>query len=261
MSKHIVCALLGAHLPEPSDLCAFEAQGFRFLRHPQGGAAEWNRYEAVFVFSDTTQISPDAVNGWIGHPHLRTIVGSTAEIRLASLQTELFALTSDVECERKFLVTFPDLNALEQSPFAACAHIVQTYLLPIDNCTERVRMRESDGEIIYTHTVKRRIDDMSCEEIESTLSKADYDAFLKRADPRKKPVEKTRWCILHEGFYFELDIYPFWTDRAIVEVEVATPTDAPFPFPPYFRVVRAVTGDLRYKNVRLADEVPMDPLD
>jgi CYTH domain-containing protein len=259
MKKTLSCALLGTLLADPT-AAAPQTGEFRFAVSPKGGEANWGLYDAVFVFSESTTIDPSVTAGFIGHPHLRTVIGKTAEEQAAALNCELNALTADVECEYKFLITFPDTDALSASPFAASAHIVQTYLLPLDNSTERVRMRERNGETLYTHTVKRRIDDLSCEEIESEITKAEYDMLLKRADIRKKPVEKTRWCILHEGVYFELDIYPFWADRAIVEIELSEKSDAPLPFPPYFRVIREVTSDLRYKNVRLADEVPMDPL-
>ena len=259
MKKTFSCALLGTLLTDPT-AAAPQTGEFRFAVSPKGGESEWGRYDAVFVFSESTTIDPSVLAGFIGHPHLRAVIGKTAEAQAAALQRELNALTADVECEYKFLITFPDTDALRQSPFAACAEIVQTYLIPTDNSTERVRMRERNGEILYTHTVKRRINDRSCEEIESEIPKSEYDALLGRADPEKKPVRKTRWCILHEGYYFELDIYPFWKDRAIVEIELSEETSTQLPFPPYFRVVREVTSDLRYKNVRLSEEVPMDAL-
>lgn len=259
MKKAYSCALLGTFLTDPT-AAAPKTEEFCFAVSPRGGESEWGRYDAVFVFSESTKIDPSVIAGFIGHPHLRAVIGKTAEEQEAAFTRELNALTADVESEYKFLITFPDTDALKKSPFAAYARIVQTYLIPADNSTERVRMRERNGEILYTHTVKRRIDDRSCEEIESEISKAEYDALLTRADPKKKPVRKTRWCILHEGVYFELDIYPFWTDRAIVEIELSEDTIAPIPFPPYFRVIREVTSDLRYKNVRLSEEVPMDPL-
>ena len=34
----------------------------------------------------------------------------------------------------------------------------------------------------------------------------------------KKQIRKTRYCLTYESQYFEIDIYPFWNDKAIVEI-------------------------------------------
>ena len=49
----------------------------------------------------------------------------------------------------------------------------------------------------------------------------------------------------------EIDIYPFWDDRAVAEVEVGS-EDEVVHLPDCIRVIREVTEDGRYKNASLA---------
>ena len=56
-----------------------------------------------------------------------------------------------------------------------------------------------------------------------------------------------------------MDIYPFWQDRAILEVEVRGEEETVL-LPRGLHVIREVSADKRYKNVNLAKEIPTDPL-
>ena len=46
-------------------------------------------------------------------------------------------------------------------------------------------------------------------------------------------------------------MYPFWKDRAILEIELADENEK-IDFPEGIRVIREVTDDERYKNASLA---------
>ena len=71
------------------------------------------------------------------------------------------------------------------------------------------------------------------------------------ADPNCRPIRKTRYCLTHENQYFEIDVYPFWQDKAIVEIELNN-ENAEIRFPDLLKVIREVTGDESYKNATLA---------
>lgn len=51
--------------------------------------------------------------------------------------------------------------------------------------------------------------------------------------------------------YFEIDIYPFWMDKAIMEIELSEPNEE-IRFPEMINVIREVTEDDQYKNSSLA---------
>ena len=55
---------------------------------------------------------------------------------------------------------------------------------------------------------------------EEKLSQDEYLTLLMEADPAKHSIRKTRYCFTWEEQYFELDVYPTWSDQAILEVEL-----------------------------------------
>ena len=161
------------------------------------------------------------------------------------------------EIERKYLIRYPDLAWLEAS--AEPSRITQTYLLNGEGCTERVRSRETDGRTVYTHTTKKRLTDMRRIEIESEIFRGEYEALLLRADPALRTIEKTRWCLREGGFLYEIDVFPFWKDRAFLEIELEDEGQS-FPWPERIVPIREVTGDRRYSNASLALEIPQEEI-
>ena len=158
------------------------------------------------------------------------------------------------EIERKFLIEYPDLNALENYPKS---DIAQTYLKTNDGMTSRVRKRTTDGETKYIFTEKKRVTDIKCVENERELSETDAQELLKLADPERRTVHKTRYCIPFNGRVVEVDIYPFWSDRAIAEVEMESETEKVC-LPDFIKVIREVTAEMQYKNAAIAKKIPED---
>lgn len=160
------------------------------------------------------------------------------------------------EIERKFLIEYPDTELLEKYAESK-SDISQTYLKTDDGFVSRVRMRTSNGVTRYIFTEKKRITDVKCIENERELTKEEYEELLLRADPELKAVEKTRYCMPYRGRVVEVDIYPFWSDRAIAEVEMNDEGEA-VALPDYIRVIRDVTAEKAYKNYSIAKEIPSD---
>ena len=71
------------------------------------------------------------------------------------------------------------------------------------------------------------------------------------ADPTKKQIIKTRYCLVYENQYFEIDVYPFWNDKAIMEIELRDENQE-ITMPNSIRVIKEVTDDDEYKNSSLA---------
>ena len=78
-----------------------------------------------------------------------------------------------------------------------------------------------DGHYIYFQTIKRKVSDIKRVEIERRLSKDDYLRLLMDADTTRRQIRKTRYCLTYENQYFEIDVYPFWNDKAIGEIELS----------------------------------------
>jgi len=161
-----------------------------------------------------------------------------------------------IEIERKFLIEMPSKSVLEEHS-AKSKNIIQTYLTPVGNETARVRMITEGRSITYVKTVKRRISDLSHFEDESNISPQEYETELKNRDTSKTAIEKIRYCIDFSEHTLEIDVYPFWNDRAILEIELSS-EDEKFEIPEYITVIKEVTSDGRYKNTNLAKEIPLD---
>lgn len=195
------------------------------------------------------------IAAWTGHPHLRIIDNSTNfEDKLKRLIAEIRSFLGEpepLEIERKFLIEYPDIRWLESLPNCRKVDIIQTYLSAKDGEELRVRQRGENGSYIYYKTYKRRVTDVTRTEIEQRLSQREYLQLLMEADPNKRPIRKTRYCLTWDNQYFEIDVYPFWTDKAVVEIELAE-ENTEIRFPKELKVIKEVTDDPSYQNAALA---------
>lgn len=62
------------------------------------------------------------------------------------------------------------------------------------------------------------------------------------ADTSKRQIRKTRYCLTYESQYFEIDVYPFWKDKAIVEIEL-NDEKAVIAFPNFIKIIKEVTSE------------------
>lgn len=195
------------------------------------------------------------IAAWTGHPHLRVIGNSTSfEEKLKSLVAEIMSFLGEpepLEIERKFLIEYPDVEWLESLPNCRKVDIIQTYLLCKSGDELRVRQRGENGSYIYFRTMKQRVSDSSRIEKEERLTQEEYLNLLMDADPTKHPIRKTRYCLSYDNQYFEIDLYPFWNDRAVMEIELRS-EDAEIRFPKEIKLIREVTDDEQYTNSALA---------
>ncbi len=195
------------------------------------------------------------IAAWTGHPHLRIIDNATDfQDKLKRLIAEIASFLGEpepMEIERKFLIGYPDLAMLEKLPNCQRVEIIQTYLTAPEGEESRVRQRGSDGSYVYFQTTKRTVTGLKRVEVERRLSQDEYLRLLMDASPDCRPIRKTRYCLTHENQYFEIDVYPFWKDRAIMEIELSS-EDTPIRFPGFLEIIRDVTEDPAYKNAALA---------
>lgn len=164
------------------------------------------------------------------------------------------------EIERKYLIRYPDLSLVQAQPNCTAWEIVQIYLTEQEpGITRRIRQVTCDGETRYFKTSKRKVNALSCEEVEQEITQDEYIRDARECDPARRPIVKTRYRLPHEGHILELDVYPFWTDRAILEIELDSENEAAR-IPNYLTVIREVSGELAYKNRQLAVRVPHEEL-
>ncbi len=160
-----------------------------------------------------------------------------------------------LEIERKFLIEYPDIALLERISGGNRSEISQTYLVGEKGTSERVRARTRDGVTVYTHNVKIKLSSMMRIENEDEISCEEYNELLKRADKGCRTIEKVRYCVPHGDLVCEIDVFPFWNDKAFLEIEMPS-EDTEIALPDYVRLIREVTDDNRYTNHALAKELP-----
>ncbi|MBQ3269660.1 MAG: hypothetical protein IJH09_07045 [Clostridia bacterium] len=159
------------------------------------------------------------------------------------------------EIERKYLIRYPDIGTLKAQKGVEQWEVVQIYLtVSQPGETRRIRQVVSNGEIKYYKTFKRHLSSVKNEEDEGEIDQMEYIRLSKEQQPGCKPLNKTRYRIPYEGHVLEFDIYPFWDDRAIMEIELERENEGAA-LPDYVRVIRDVSGDLAYKNRSLAENV------
>lgn len=197
-------------------------------------------YDAAFLLEPFEE---EAKKFWTGHPHLRQCSNE------AELKAELDKLKSKVETERKYLIKYPDFEKLKKYTLYK-SRIEQVYLTS-DTGTHRIRKRSYGSLILYYETFKVRHSDLSASEFEGVITKEKYDELLKLADKEKRPIKKDRYCFFYKKQYFELDVFDFWSDKALVELELRD-ENQPVSLPPELELIKDVSDDYRYKNSFLA---------
>ena len=162
-----------------------------------------------------------------------------------------------LEIERKFLIRMPDRETLkrESSRFIDMERI---YLLPESgdgSC--RIRRSRCGREEKLYFTEKLFVSARTRVEREREITPGEWDALVQRADPDRRPIVKRRWCVPYAGHTLEIDIFPFWDDRAFCEAELSREDEALL-LPEWIRVIKEVTDDPRYNNSSLARAVPTE---
>lgn len=157
-----------------------------------------------------------------------------------------------LEIERKFLIRYPDIEALKAMPAYCVVHMEQSYLEAKDDFVGGRIRRITDGDTVRcVYTYKERLSDMTRREFERDITDEEYQHLLLLKSPDTITIEKDRHSFLYEGLIYELDVYSFWSDKATLEAEVES-EDTPIPIPPCVTLIKEVTHDRRYNNSQLS---------
>lgn len=158
-----------------------------------------------------------------------------------------------MEIERKYLIRYPDTAKLRRQPGCRVKEIEQTYLSARPGVERRVRKTVTEEEISYTQTYKSE-GGLCRSEDQCDLSERAFLLCLEEREEGTETVRKTRYCIPFGGHILEIDVYPFWQDRAILEIELEDENE-PAAIPSYTAVIREVTDDPSYRNHGIAKAI------
>lgn len=202
------------------------------------------------------------LNAWIGHPHLRVFDNSTDfDGKINRVIAEVFALLGEpmpTEIERKFLIKMPTNKQIEALGCVSKANIIQTYLKKGENVAERRIRQRGDKKNGFTFYYTEKTDVASGVRIEDErkITPDEYLQLLTEADISLHQISKVRHCFVYDKKYFEMDIYPFSDEYAIVEIEL-NDINEEFNLPP-LDFVMEVTDDVRFKNSELAKTLSLN---
>ncbi len=192
---------------------------------------------------------------WTGTPHLRIIDNSTLfNEKLERLMKEVNAflgIPKPLEIERKFLIEYPDLELLNSMKTCRKVPITQVYLTTPEAGYFRIRKRGAGEKAVYIKTVKIKISDIKRIEIENYITEEEYNNYLSRKEYITGIISKDRYCIAYNSTYYELDVYPFWDDKATIEIELLS-EEQPYELPDFIKLIREVTFEKEYRNLALA---------
>lgn len=165
---------------------------------------------------------------------------------------------NNFEIEHKYLIRYPEPQVLQ------CAErvyeIEQVYLNVVNTgVNRRIRKRSTSNGKEFFYTEKQHITDIRRIEIEKLISEEEFNELLLQRDMSRNVISKTRYLIRYREQLFELDVYPFWTDRAVLELEVEDESQV-VEIPPEISVICEITCDRRYTNASLAKEIPYDEI-
>lgn len=211
--------------------------------------------------NEAIEVDDKTINAWTGHPHFRIIDNSTDfEGKMKRLVKEICIALGEpepFEIERKFLIEMPNIDMLENLPNCRRVNITQTYLKSEKGKEIRVRKRGKDGSYIYTITEKEPITPTKRYEHERRITDIEYFTYLKDADPKVNKIEKKRYCLVYNNRYFEIDIYDFAKNHAIMEIELSSENDE-FEIPNYINVIKEVTNNKSFSNYSFARHFPAE---
>lgn len=195
------------------------------------------------------------IENWTGHSHLRIIDNSTNfRSKISRVLQEVYSCLGTpipIEMERRYLIKKPDLDILSSYVHFTVIDIVQTYLSSSNGIERRIRQRGQNGNFSYYSAEKQEINGLKRIESERKISEKQYLKLLAQMDPILTPIVKKRICFVFESQYFELDIFNFSDNHALMEIEL-TSENGIVNLPNFITVLKEVTNDPKYRNHNLA---------
>ncbi|MGN0459587.1 MAG: CYTH domain-containing protein [Ruminococcus sp.] len=165
-----------------------------------------------------------------------------------------------LEIERKWLIEYPNIEELSKMDDYDYTEIWQTYTDYMEhNAFGRIRKRGKDGKYTYTKTFKRKISDLTRVEYEEEITPEEYKKIMEYRKKGYNTINKVRHTFMYKDFKYEVDVFPFWDDRAFLECEVDS-EDTEIPIPDCVRIIKEVSFDSRYKNSVLAQKITTEEL-
>lgn len=210
------------------------------------------RYEPLEVAREKDDLT---LRAWSKHPNLRVIDNSVNfEDKIARGLRAIYETIGEPvpeEVWHKYLIELPEVAKLVERYHAAGIDMMQTYLSQTSpSIVRRIRQQKNGDEYLYFYTEKHYTGDGQWE-TERPISGKEYIQYLMEGDISLHAVHKMKYRFHYEGHRFEIDVYPFSDERAIMRAAMPKDKDE-IAIPPEVKILREVTNDPAYRNSQLA---------
>ena len=199
---------------------------------------------------EARHLDKKTLNSWVGHPHLKVIDNSTNfSDKVNRVIDYVFSMLGEPErkkVQKKFLVKKPSKSRINSMGHVAHMTIMQTYLNSPENIERRIRQIGNDnGGYNFYYSETKNLENNERLITERKISPREYHNLLIDMDTSLHSIKKSRYCFVNNNSYFNLDIFPFSSEYALLEVEDDVNID-------FFEVIKEVTDDINFRNYELA---------
>lgn len=202
------------------------------------------------------ELDDKTLRAWSAHPNLKIVDNAMDfEKKIQRALREIFRIVGrpePMDKKHKYLIAMPDMNQLVVSHGAVPFEMTQHYLVETnDRIERRIRQQKNGSDYLYFYTEKHLMADGAKWDTERPISQKEYKSYLLEADPQLQPVHKVKYRLNYQRQRFEIDVYPFSRDKAVMFAYAGEEETEILP-PPEIRILQEVTGNLDYKNKTLA---------
>lgn len=202
------------------------------------------------------ELDRKALKAWTGHPHLKVIDNSTDfDGKISRAMNEIYAVLGEPvpsETTRKYLIEYPDIDYIMSRTSCCMSYMMQTYLVsPSPDIERRILQVGQDGDFVYYYAEKQLVASGEHAEKEEHIDEKKYLRLMMDADTRFHQLSKRRLCFVYKSQSFELDLFPFSNERAIISVELTAETQNVL-LPDFIKVISDITDDPSYRSYSLA---------
>jgi shikimate kinase len=196
------------------------------------------------------------LRAWSAHPNLKIVDNDVNfEKKIQRALHEIFRIVGrpePMDKKHKYLIAMPDMNQLVVSYGAVPFEMTQNYLVMTNPRIERrIRKQKNGSDYLYFYTEKHQMEDGAMWDTERPISSKEYKKYLLEAEPELQPVHKVKYRFNQGRQRFEIDVYPFSREKAVMFAYAGNDVDQVV-LPPEIEILREVTGDPEYKNKTLA---------
>ena len=193
---------------------------------------------------------------WSAHPNLKIVNNElNFDRKMDRALREIFRIVGrpePMDKKHKYLIAMPDMNRLVVNYGAVPFEMTQNYLVVTNPRIERrIRKQKNGPDYLFFYTEKHLMDDGTMWDTERPISSKEYKKYLLEAEPELQPVHKVKYRFNLDRQRFEIDVYPFSKEKAVMFAYAGNDVDQVL-LPPEIQVLQEVTGNPAYKNKTLA---------